>query len=390
VRRWLPPGILLLAAACARPAPVAPSPVPGPAQPEVAPPPQPVPAPAAPAPPPRLSSIAAAFTGDINLGTATLPDGLPPDSGRALLRAAASTLKGDLVVGNLEGVLADTGTSEKCIERRRGRERVKPNCYAFRTPTWLARRLKDAGFTHLNLANNHSGDLGDAGRASTAVTLDSLALRHYGPLGSIALDSIRRGDSLSVVALVGFSTYPFSYNLLDSAASRAIVDSVRQVANVVIVTFHGGAEGVNAQHVGMVPESLATEPRGELRTWAHLMIDAGADAVIGHGPHVLRGIEFYRGKPVAYSLGNFATYRGFSLQGPLGITAVLHLEFGGDGRYLGGTLVPMIQRPRMGPAPDPKRQAIPLVRRLSQEDFGSAAAIITDAGAVLPPTRAPH
>ena len=57
------------------------------------------------------------------------------------------------------------------------------------------------------------------------------------------------------------------------------------------------------------------------------MIDAGADAVIGHGPHVLRGIEFYRGRPIAYSLGNFLTYRGFNLEGPLGVTGVLQLEF---------------------------------------------------------------
>ena len=385
--------LLLLAGACASAVPVGPSPAPMPVPAPAVPEPLPVlPVPAAqPAPRPaaRLSSVSAAFTGDINLGTMTLPDGLPPDSGRRLLLAAIPALHGDLVVGNLEGVLADTGTSEKCIKRVGRRTEVRENCYAFRTPTYLAARLKDAGFTHLNLANNHSGDLGEPGRATTAATLDSFRLAHYGPVGSIALDTIRRGDSLSVVALVGFSTYPFSYNLLEMDRSVGVVDSVRSLADIVLVTFHGGAEGPEAQHVDTMPEFLASEPRGELRRWAHAMIDAGADAVIGHGPHVLRGIEFYHGKPIAYSLGNFATYRGFSLKGALGITAVLHLEWSGTGHFLRGSIVPMVQAPRQGPAPDPERRAIRLMRSLSEADFGASAAVIRDDGAILAPDAPP-
>jgi hypothetical protein len=319
----------------------------------------------------------------------TLPDGLPPDSGRRLLLAATPALQGDLVIGNLEGVLADTGTSEKCIAHIGRRTEVRENCYAFRTPTYLAARLKDAGFTHLNLANNHSGDLGEPGRTTTVATLDSLRLAHYGPVGSIALDTIRRGDSLSVVALIGFSTYPFSYNLLEMDRSVAVVDSVRSLADIVLVTFHGGAEGPEAQHVDTMPEFLAKEPRGELRRWAHAMIDAGADAVIGHGPHVLRGIEFYHGRPIAYSLGNFATYRGFSLKGALGITAVLRLEWSGTGDFLSGTITPMVQAPRQGPAPDPERRAIQLIRSLSEADFGASAAVIRDDGALLAPDAPP-
>jgi hypothetical protein len=115
------------------------------------------------------------------------------------------------------------------------------------------------------------------------------------------------------------------------------------------------------------------------------VIDAGADAVVGHGPHVLRGIEFYRGRPIAYSLGNFLTYRGFNLEGPLGVTAVLQLAFAADRRLRSARLVPMVQRPLQGPAPDPDTQALELVRRLSREDFDSAAAQITEDGAVLPP-----
>jgi poly-gamma-glutamate capsule biosynthesis protein CapA/YwtB (metallophosphatase superfamily) len=262
---------------------------------------------------------------------------------------------------------------------------ARPGCYAFRTPTALAPRLVDAGFTHLNLANNHANDYGPAGRASTERTLESLGLGLYGPLGRIAIDTVRRGDSVTTVGLVGFTTYPYAYDLLDIARSAAVVDSVRQLVDLLIVTFHGGSEGARALHLRETAESLGREPRGELRRWARAVIDAGADAVVGHGPHVLRGIEFYRGKPVAYSLGNFVTYRGFNLDGPLGVTGVLQLEFTPDRRLRSARLVPMVQRPRAGPAPDPDHAALELVRRLSAEDFGADGADISPDGAIGAP-----
>ena len=223
-------------------------------------------------------------------------------------------------------------------------------CYAFLTPTMLAPRLAEAGFTHLNLANNHASDFGGDARATTERILDSLGLRTYGPLGSIAVDTVRRGDSLTTVGLIGFTTYPYAYDLLDIARSAAVVDSVRDGVDLLLVTFHGGAEGSKALHVPEAAESLGREPRGDLREWARAVIDAGADAVIGHGPHVLRGIEFYRGKPIAYSLGNFLTYRGFNLAGPLGVTGVLQLEAGPDLAWRRLRFVPMVQLPGQGPA----------------------------------------
>jgi hypothetical protein len=249
----------------------------------------------------------------------------------------------------------------------------------------LAPRLVEAGFTHMNLANNHANDLGPAGRQSTEQVLEGLGVRLYGPLGRITVDSIRRGDSLTTVGLIGFTTYPYAYNLLDIERSAAVVDSMRTLVDLLVVTFHGGAEGVRALRTSEVAESLGREPRGELRRWARAVIDAGADAVIGHGPHVLRGMEFYRDRLIAYSLGNFATYRGFNLTGPLGITGVLQLEFSEDRRFRAGRFVPMKQLPRQGPYPDPDSTALHLIRRLSAEDFGGSAAVITEAGEILPP-----
>jgi hypothetical protein len=343
--------------------------------------------------------IALAFVGDINLGTSTLPDGVPPDSGRAFLAAARPFLTGDLVVGNLEGVLADTGTSEKCIERvprprtKRSRApalpadtvRTRPGCYAFLTPTHLAPRLREAGFTHLGLANNHAHDYGLPGRASTERTLAELGLAWYGPLGHIAIDTLRRGDSVTVVGLIGFATYPHSYDLLDIPRSVAVVDSLQRIVDLVVVTFHGGTEGVDATRVGPGPEFLGKEPRGDLRAWAHAVVDAGADLVVGHGPHVLRGIEWYRGRLIAYSLGNFATYRGFSLVGPLGITGVLRVSLDSRGRVSAAQLIPMRQQPRSGPLPDDTAVAVELVNRLSADDFGPDAARLASDGTLLLP-----
>jgi hypothetical protein len=203
----------------------------------------------------------------------------------------------------------------------------------------------------------------------------------------ISVDTVARGDSLTAVGLVGFTTYPYAYNLLDIERSAAVVDSLRPMVDLLLVTFHGGAEGVKALHTGEAAESLGREPRGDLRRWARAVIDAGADAVIGHGPHVLRGIEFYRDRLIAYSLGNFATYRGFNVSGPLGVTGVLQLEFSGERTLQNARLVPMMQLPRQGPFPDPDSTAIQLVRRLSAEDFGPTAAVITSSGEIFPPVH---
>jgi hypothetical protein len=397
---WL---FLFAATACAKTPPPQPQPLPPAERPDtvtIVPPPSPLLEPATLPPVRRYAPVSLAFVGDINLGTETLPDGVPPDSGRGLLDRARPSLKGDLVVGNFEGVLADTGTSTKClVPPAKGRARKKraspdvpaqppatrPNCYAFRTPTMLAPRLVEAGFTHLNLANNHANDLGPAGRESTERVLEGLGIRLYGPLGRITVDTIRRGDSLTTVGLVGFTTYPYAYNLLDIERSAAVVDSMRPLVDLLLVTFHGGTEGVRALRTGEVAESLGREPRGDLRRWARAVIDAGADAVVGHGPHVLRGMEFYRGHLIAYSLGNFATYRGFNLAGPLGVTGVLQLEFSDQRKLRAARLVPMKQLPLHGPAPDPNGSALQLVRRLSAEDFGSAGAVITSSGEITAP-----
>jgi hypothetical protein len=343
------------------------------------------------------------FTGDINLGTRTLEDGIPADSGRELFAAVDTLLRGDLVIGNFEGVLSDSGYSLKCgpppdstasdstvtprrpPSRKRPRRSAHANCYAFATPTWLAARLPAAGFTHLNLANNHANDFGPDGRTHSEETLRALGLAPYGPIGSIVIQPVIHDGQMTLVGVVGFTTYPHAYNLLDLAGSAGIVDSVRKLADVLVVTFHGGKEGAAAVRTGKGPEFLAREPRGDLRKWARMVIDAGADAVVGHGPHVLRGVEFYRGKPIFYSLGNFMTYRGFNLEGPLGQTTVLQLQLDGDGAFRSARMPALVQIPQVGPTPDQSGEAVKLLQRVTALDFPGTGARIAEDGTITPP-----
>jgi hypothetical protein len=318
------------------------------------------------------------FTGDINLGTRTLDEGLPPDSGRGLFRGVDSLLRGDLVIGNFEGVLSDSGESAKCAPQ-------STRCYAFATPTWLARRIPEAGFTHLNLANNHANDYGPGARRHTEDTFRALGVAVYGPLGQVAITPVVRDGGMTLVGVIGFATYPHSYNLLDIPASAELVRVVRPLVDVLVVTFHGGKEGTAAIRVPAGPEYLGREPRGRLRRWARAVIEAGADAVVGHGPHVLRGVEFYLGRPIAYSLGNFLTYRGFSMEGVLGVTTLLELDLNGDGSFRGARLPPLVQHPGVGPQPDPSRAAIHLLQRVTRLDFPRTGARIRDDGTILPP-----
>ena len=216
-------------------------------------------------------------------------------------------------------------------------------------------------------------------------TLRALGLTPYGPLEEVAITPVWRDERMTLVGIVGFATYPHAYNLLDITGSAAMVSAVRPLVDVLVVTFHGGAEGTGAVRVPKGAEFLGKEPRGNLRRWARIVLDAGADAVVGHGPHVLRGVEFYQGKPIFYSLGNFLTYRGFNLDGPLGLTTVLQLELDSDGHFLSASMPPLIQVPQVGPAPDSTGRTLKLLRRITKLDFPTTGAVFGPDGVISPP-----
>jgi poly-gamma-glutamate capsule biosynthesis protein CapA/YwtB (metallophosphatase superfamily) len=303
---------------------------------------------------------------------------LPPDDGRTLLAEVAPLLsRADVAFANLEGPLADSGASEKCARSKPGR------CYAFRVPTRYGALLAGAGVDVVSVANNHVGDFGDAGRASTRRALDAVGIRYSGAIGEIARLEVRGRR----IALVAFSVSSGTNDLRDLAEARRLVAEARQGADLVVVSMHGGAEGADRQHVPPGHETFLGEDRGDLRAFARAVIEAGADLVVGHGPHVVRGMEVVNGRLVAYSLGNFATYGGMNLSGPNGLTLVLEVTLAPDGTFTDGRIHPARQEKPGGPHLDPSGAVIGVVRRLSQEDFGPSAVQVADDGTIGPPGK---
>jgi hypothetical protein len=171
--------------------------------------------------------------------------------------------------------------------------------------------------------------------------------------------------------MVAFSTGGGVYRVQDIPTARRVVADLVRTHDLVIVSFHGGAEGSRAIHLPKSGnEIFYGEDRGDVRAFSKAMIDVGADLVLGHGPHVLRAMEVYRGRLIAYSLGNFSAWTGFNLKGPLGLTAILDLTLARNGVLLGAKLHPIaIDQPGV-PRPDEQARAIEIVRKLSKADIG--------------------
>lgn len=316
--------------------------------------------------------------GDVMLGT-TFPDetggDLPPNDGADLLQEVTPYLKhGDITFGNLEGPLVDGGVSAKCHGKRAG------TCYAFRVPTRYAKYLKEAGFTVMGLANNHAMDFGAEGRASSRQALEQVGIAHTGEVGDIARLTVK-GKKVDVIA---FATYPNANNFLDLDDALQTIRNARSEADIVIVSFHGGAEGASHQHVPNEHEMFLGEDRGDLRKFAHAAVDAGAQVVVGSGPHVVRGMEVYQGKLIAYSLGNFATYGPFNLGGESGLSLILEAHLGLDGTFLSGKAYPVKQEKPGGPKMDGGMAILPILSQLSISDFGDNSVNVGEDGRLAP------
>ena len=352
--------------------------------------PQPSPSPAVPQaasenpvhPPSPYDEIVVTAVGDVMLGTA-FPDEstLPPNDGADLLTEVTPFLKrGDAVYGNLEGPMIDGGDSPKCRGKKIG------TCFAFRVPTRYGKYLKEAGFTAMGLANNHAMDFGLEGRASSRQVLDALQIAHTGEVGDIARLTVKGRK----VAIIAFATYPGAYNFLDLDDSLQAIRALKAESDLVIVGFHGGAEGATHQHVLEGDETFLGEDRGDLRRFTHAAIDSGADLVLGSGPHVVRAMEIYKGKLIAYSLGNFATYGPFNLNAENGLTLVLEAHLAADGTFLRGKAYPVKQEKPGGPRMDPEMKILPVLRALSNADFKETAVVVGPQGELwLPGTEIP-
>lgn len=326
------------------------------------------------APVPAGTTIRLRSVGDVMLGT-DYPSGyLPPNSGAGLLEDVLDWLQdADLTFANLEGPFCDRGRSAKCAPNA-------TNCYAFRTPTSYVDYIVEAGIDLASTANNHAGDFGSVCRDDTHALLDSFGIAWSGPPGSLASvesNGIRIG-------MVAFHTSPSSNHLNNPQAVAELIELSDASNDIVVVSFHGGAEGSKALHVPNGRETFYGEDRGNLREFARLAIDSGADLVLGHGPHVPRGMEIYKDRLIAYSLGNFATYGRFNLSGNLSVGLVLETELAPDGRFLQGQILPTRQEGRGIPKKDTEGTAIDLIRSLSLEDFPQTAPVIAQNGQIAP------
>lgn len=230
----------------------------------------------------------------------------------------------------------------------------------------------------MSLANNHAQDFGDPGRDSTMQALGAVGILHSGREGDIA-EWTTQGRRFAMVA---FAPNVGSHQLNDLVRAQEIVTELAARNDIVIVSFHGGSEGEAAYRLPFARELYQGEDRGDVVEFAHTVIDAGADLVIGHGPHVLRAMEVYRGRLVAYSLGNFATYYGISVRGIRGVSGVLVARVADDGRFLDGRIEPTMQIRPGGPQPDRERRAIRQLQALTAEAFPQGSLVISDDGQI--------
>ena len=322
----------------------------------------------------EAGTVTLSATGDIMMSNA--PRRMPPDDGDGFFDPVKASLAADLVMGNLEQPLTtDTGTS-KCGSP------PSANCFAFRSPPSYAAHLKEGGFDLVNTANNHAKDFGAAGARNTRK-----ALAKAGVLATGNTDEITVAEVEGVkVAVVGFSSYAGANSLLDLDRARSVIEEAKGRADLVVVQVHMGAEGADEQHVEPGTETFFGENRGDPIRFSHAVVDAGADLVVGHGPHVLRGMEFYRGKLIAYSLGNFAGGgRTLSRTGVLKYAGILRVTLGRDGTYAGGKFVSTYLNGDGLPTPDTANQrGRKLVAELSAADFPDTGARIATDGSITP------
>ena len=312
-------------------------------------------------------------TGDIMLGTNYPKESYLPPGGDCspLLRPVHHVLQsGDLLFGNLEGIFCDDGgTPKNCKD---------PNtCYVFRMPDHFLSCVLEAGYHVLSVANNHVNDFGPRGRAYTAALLDSSGVAFAGFLSHPWTLFEKGGITYGFAA---FAPNRGTMDLLDYEGAAEITRKLDSMADVVIISFHGGGEGKDHQHVVRGDEVYLGANRGNVYRFAHTVVDAGADVVFGHGPHVTRAVELYEERLICYSLGNFATYRRFNLSGPNGIAPIMKVRTDRKGRFISGEVVPIYQPGEGGPRPDPEGRAVSRLKALTEADFPEQDLVVDSDG----------
>jgi len=321
----------------------------------------------------KKDTITIIGVGDIMLGTSYPKGYLPPDDGKNLLTPVEAQLKNaDITFGNHEGTLFDgVGTPKQCVN--------PALCYSFKSPERYAKYFKKAGFDMMSVANNHSGDFGAEARLRTMQVLENAGIANSGTIEKPFVVLEKGGVKYG---LASFAPNNGTQNINNYKAAKEIVSFLDSLCDIVIVSFHGGAEGRTKQHVPRKNEIFLGENRGNVYKFARAVIDAGADVVFGHGPHVTRAIDLYKDRFIIYSLGNFATYGRFNLKGAAGIAPIMKVFVDRDGKFLKGEIVATKQEGEGGPVLDESGAVIEKIRQLTKEDFPESSLRISDEGIV--------
>lgn len=297
----------------------------------------------------KINSISLSFVGDVT-PTKEFPDlfGFVKDE----------LSKPDLMIGNLEGAITD-------IEKNKCGTIITGKCYAFSGNEGFVQILKNASFDMVNVANNHAYDFGEEGFFDTLKNLNNYDIDAIGSKNTIIekkINGIR-------ISFVGFSTGVLTNDLNKEDTVKTIIERAKINSDLVVVLFHGGAEGIGATHVLNTKEKYLGEERGNVQSFAKIAVDSGADIVVGSGPHVLRGMEWYKGKLIAYSLGNFAGYNTFSTEGILGDSGILTINIENKNQIIDANFVPISINKSGVPIIDWANTSISQVNTLSKEDF---------------------
>jgi hypothetical protein len=271
----------------------------------------------------------------------------------------------DLALGNLEGAITTHPTPRKPY--------IPGRSYAFRFPVDTADVLKRANFHILSIANNHSNDYGPIGFADTQQHLSAAGLEHTGLKGSFVIRQVK-GLRVGVIAL---AHYPAYNNVLEIEATARLVTEVRSKADVVVLFYQLGGEGDAHALLSNDDAVFLGEQRGNARRFAAAMVKAGASALIGHGPHLVRAAECIDGVPVLHSIGNFVSSGGLSVRSLANLTVFAEIVFDPSGRFKGVRVIPATFDKDRLPIIDPTGRALHLIngfnRRASRSIEGFAA-----------------
>ena len=314
--------------------------------------------------------------GDIMLGTNfPYPKYLPPQNGDNLMKPLYPYLRNATIsFGNLEGAFSDTlAVTKRCQDTA--------NCYAFRSPDFLFKHIVDAGFDVLSMANNHSGDLGVAGRLNTIEQIEKAGLSHVGLLEYPSIVIERDGIKFGFCA---FAPIKGTCDINDLKEAERIVSSLNDRCDITVVSFHGGAEGSKYEHLTREREIFLGEDRGNVYEFSRKMIDAGADVILGHGPHVLRAVDLYKNRFIIYSLGNFCTYSRMKVSGINGLAPILKVFTNKKGEFKKAEVISCKQIKGLGTRIDKLNKSALKLKELTQTDIPEAKLKISENGLITP------